>query len=173
MKLSFREIADRITGFSTPLFGVSWNPPKLEVKSAKQIVTYLEDRRALYNPYDLEVADHVIQSVVEIRHRLTQELEQLDRSSALAQSLSDMRTACRKFLDTVQGLGRHRSYFGGSAMMVLFSAIGELRGVFGIHLAQLCVRYGIDIDGELGSILPAASDEPAGRVSPKTRKGKA
>ena len=171
MKLSFREIADRITGFSTPLFGVSWNPPKLEVQSAKQIVTYLEDRRALYNPYDLEVADHVIQSVVEIRHRLTQELEQLDRSTALAQSLSDMRTVCRKFLNTVQGLGGHRSYFGGSAMM-LFSAIGELRGVFGIHLAQICVRYGIDIDGELGSILPAACDEPAGRMSPKTRKAR-
>ena len=36
----------------------------------------------------------------------------------------------------------------------VFAALGELRAVFGIHIGQLAVKYGIDIEDELASILP-------------------
>ena len=55
MKIPFTEIANRITGISTPVFGVSWNPPTLDSDIAKKLLTFFEDRRVLYrSPYHLE-----------------------------------------------------------------------------------------------------------------------
>ena len=39
------------------------------------------------------------------------------------------------------------------------STLGELRGTFGIMLAQMAVAYGIDIENELASILPEKDSE--------------
>lgn len=39
------------------------------------------------------------------------------------------------------------------------STLGELRGTFGIMLAQMAVAYGIDIEDELSSILPEKDSE--------------
>jgi len=38
------------------------------------------------------------------------------------------------------------------------SALGELRGVFGVHLAQIAAKYGLDIEDDLASILPMEAD---------------
>jgi hypothetical protein len=35
-------------------------------------------------------------------------------------------------------------------------ALGELRGVFGIHVGLLAIKYGLDIEDGLASILPFA-----------------
>ena len=44
---------------------------------------------------------------------------------------------------------------GGGTMSWMFDqSLGELRGVFGLHVAQLAVRYGIDVPDELATILP-------------------
>jgi len=164
-KVRFLELANRVTGFSTPIFGVSWNPPTLEVEIATRLLTYLEDRRVLYTPYSDESLRNVSESIIQIRERLTKDLEQLDRSSDLAKSLFDMRAACRNFLNKVQRIeaGRvvvsiyHRNAGEGAAYF--FAALGELRAVFGIHIAQIAVKYGIDIEESLASILPMDSSE--------------
>jgi hypothetical protein len=41
---------------------------------ARRVISYLEDRRVLYNPTELEVPQHCIQSVLDIRHFLSHEL---------------------------------------------------------------------------------------------------
>ena len=38
-------------------------------------------------------------------------------------------------------------------------ALGEMRGVFGVHAAQIAVRYGIDVPDELAIILPAIDSD--------------
>jgi hypothetical protein len=48
--LGLRDLARRITGFSTPFFGVSWNPPAAERDTVRGFLTFLEDRRVLFNP---------------------------------------------------------------------------------------------------------------------------
>lgn len=159
--MKFSEIAKRVTGFSTPIFGVSWNPPESECTVAKRIITQLEDRRVLYNPSEMEMPDHCVTSVIDIRRMLSQELSALDEKSALAKSIRAMRAACRKFLDSVQTdkrviqFGAHLGHF---ASWQFNGAVGELRGVFGIHLAQIAAQYGLDIEDELASILPATEE---------------
>jgi hypothetical protein len=38
-------------------------------------------------------------------------------------------------------------------------ALGELRGVFGVHIARLAAAHGLDVAGELASILPSIADQ--------------
>lgn len=159
--MKFKEIANRVTGFSTPIFGVSWNPPESERAVAKRIIAQLEDRRVLYNPSEMEIPAHCVTFVIDIRRLLSHELGSLEDKSALAKSLRAMRAACRKFLDSVQTderivrFGAHPGHF---ASWQFNGAVGELRGVFGVHLAQVAAQYGLDIEDELAVILPATDE---------------
>lgn len=129
--MNFKDIAKRITGISTPIFGVSWNPEKTERDIARQVIAYLEDRRVLYNPYDMECPDYCVQSVLQIREFLTSKIGETPEKTELSNSLRAMRASCRKFLnDTddphiVNRGFQMRSYTG----WVFLSALGELRGV--------------------------------------------
>lgn len=82
--MKFSEIANRLTGISTPLVGVSWQPSDLEVSAARRVIAFLEDRRVLYAPDELEVPDHCVRSVLEIRHFLSDELGKHDSGSGFA-----------------------------------------------------------------------------------------
>ena len=111
--MKFSEIANRLTGISTPLVGVSWQPTDLEVSAARRVIAFLEDRRVLYAPEEMEMPEHCVRSVLEIRHFLSGELGKLETKSEFAASLRAMRAACRKFLDRVGVDGREVTLYGG------------------------------------------------------------
>jgi len=161
--MKFREIVSRITGFSVPIFGAQWNPPEAECAVARRVIAFLEDRRVLYVPSEMELPHHCVESVFRIREFLTAELGKLDSETEIAKRLRAMRAACRKFLGTVEAEGGQIIKFGASyghyASWVFNGAVGELRGVFGIHIATLAASHGLDVEGELASILPAPSTE--------------
>jgi len=100
--VNFKAILKRLTGISTPIFGVSWNPPPSERDLARKVITFLEDRRVLYNATELEVPEHCVASVIEIRRFLTDVVGQAADQAAFVPYLQAMRAACRKFLDTSQ-----------------------------------------------------------------------
>ncbi len=155
--LKFKDIASQITGFSTPIFGVSWNPSKTEKAIAKSIVNFLEDKRVLYNPTELEIPDHCITSVIEIRHFLAEKADGLDDKSELLANIKTMRSACRKFLDSSQRLHRGLNFFHNSYdSWIFYSALGEMRGMFGLCLSQIIISFGLDIEKDLAAILPAS-----------------
>lgn len=157
----FKEMISRLTGIGTPIFGASCNPPEAERAVARRVLAFLEDRRVLYNPTEMEVPDQCAQSVMQIRSLLSSELGALDTKSQLAGSLRAMRTACRKFLDAVSAddrILRFGSSPGHFATWQFNGAIGELRGVVGIHVALLSACYGLDVEEPLASILPAADE---------------
>ena len=160
--MKFKEVLSRWTGFSVPIFGVSWNPPEPEVTAARRVLAFLEDRRVLYSPYHLEVEDQCISSVLEIRRFLTGEIGKLDDGSELRGHLRAIRAACRRFLQE-SGVESTRSvvprWFGPFASE-FFVALGDLRSTIGIHVAAIAVIYGLDVEGELAETLPRAdSDE--------------
>jgi len=156
--MKFKAITSRLTGISCPIFGVSWNPPESERAIAVRVIAFLEDRRVLYNPGELESPHHCVDSVIRIREFLTDEIGKLDNADQLAAPLRAMRGACRKFLDAMHA-DEHRLvhiYHGGHHAWVFNAAIGELRGVFGVHVAQLAAQYGLDVEDDLAAILPGA-----------------
>jgi len=150
VKVKFLKIVKSLTGISTPVFGVSWNPPESDRATVRKIITLFEDRRSLYNPYDIETPFWVTESVLEIRKELTNYLQELDENPDISPHLRAMRAACRRFMDETERQRRGHHPFRED----IFTALGELRAIFGIHIAQLCVKYGLDIEGNLATILP-------------------
>ena len=160
--MRFKEIAARLTGINCPVFGVAWSPSETQRTIAKRVITFLEDRRVLYVDSKMEHPGHCVESVLRIREFLTHELSQLGQPSEFEQSLRAMRAACRKFLDSVGPndspiiqFGAHRNHYASWAFN---GALGEFRGVCGIHIAQIAVGNGLDVENDLASILPD-SDE--------------
>lgn len=160
--MDFREIASRLTGFSIPVLGASWNPPEAEVTVVRRIVAFLEDRRVLYVPHAVETPAHCLESVMEIRRFLTSELGKLGAKSDLKTPLRSMRAASRKFLDATQRRPEIVEFgmdHGHWASWEFGIALGELRGIFGLWLGVLASRYRVDVEDELAVILPA-KDSP-------------
>ncbi|WP_071891094.1 DUF6650 family protein [Hymenobacter sp. PAMC 26628] len=163
LKLTYQEIKSRLTGFSLPFFGVSWQPDESEIKVARRIIAFLEDRRVLYSPHELEVPRHCIDSIQEIRKYLTEEIGKIAQRSELYDDLQFLRSSCRKFLDNIHSV-RHdianSQDFSSFSGWVFLTALGELRGVFGIGISKIATAYGLDVAGDLGKIIPIGN-EPA------------
>jgi hypothetical protein len=168
--VKFKEIASRINGISCPIFGVSWTPPKSDIAVARGVVAFLEDRRVLSCPSEVEIPEHCVKSVLEIRRHMTDLLIAGQVADELVGHLKAIRAACRAFLDR-QGWSddedeflivieerRHRGEYMGLHDYLLNQALGELRASVGVHLAQIAVKYGIDIEPPLDAVLPG-SDE--------------
>jgi hypothetical protein len=162
LKLTFREISSRLTGFSIPIFGLSWQPDESDMKIAKGVINFLEDRRVLYSPYEWEVPHHCVSSILDIRRMLTDEIGKLSQKKALFNDLQLLRAACRKFLNEIQHHNidtDHPFQMSSFSDWVFYSALGELRGSFGIYISKIAVSYGIDIMGDLSRIIPITNDE--------------
>jgi hypothetical protein len=157
--MEFKEIARRLTGLSTPIFSVSWNPSESEINTARKVITYFENKRVLYNPNQMEDPRHCVRSVIEIREFLISEIGSIS-GKELTANLRAMRAACRKFLNAVDVDDDFRGYKyrGMSSEWVFNSALGEFRGIIGLHVAVVAAKYGLDVEDDLATILPALSD---------------
>jgi hypothetical protein len=103
--VKFTDVLRRITGVSTPVFGISWNPPVSEREEVRKLIVYLEDRRALIYPLKSLAAHNpwgIVDSVLEMRRQMTLVLQQLPENSTGALHIRAMRAACLKFLDTAE-----------------------------------------------------------------------
>jgi hypothetical protein len=168
--VKFKEIASRINGISCPIFGVSWTPAKADVTVARGVIDFLEDRRVLYYPSEVESPEHCVASVLDIRRHMTDLLVQGQIAGELSGHLRAMRAACRTFLDGQGFTGsegemnslietrRRKGSHMGLQDYLLNQALGELRAGFGIHLAQIAIKYGLDVDPPLDTILPSPDE---------------
>lgn len=156
--MKFEKIVKNITGISCPIFGISWNPSKADVQLAKEVIIYLEARRVLYVPSEMEVPEHCISSVIEIRNFLTSQLMNISQNSDLYKYVSAMRVSCNKFLEKCDFKRKDVIDFGGNwghwASWYFASSLGEMRGVFGIMILQIASCYGLNVEDDLASIMP-------------------
>lgn len=132
--MSLSKNLKRIKGISTPFGGISFDLSDTEKDVIRELFIYLEDRRVLFNPYDLESPNYVIQSIIQIRDYLTKILIRPDEDSNLSEYIRKMRAACRKLMDTNP---EHSHYGGIIERAQFFACLGEVRGVFGIYLKDL------------------------------------
>jgi hypothetical protein len=160
-------LAHRLTGIPTPIGGRSWKPPVVEREKARRLLVYLAGQRALHYPYDKEIGTFIVQSVLDVRERLARDLEELSIGSALRETLRAMRAACRKFLDENQSPS---AGYGLPYEAQLHSTLGELRALFGIHIARIACAYDLQVDSCLGDILPPGPEQEPGK-SHKTNSG--
>lgn len=143
--LKAKELASRLTGVQIPIFGVSWTAPESQRKIVRGVMAFLEDRRVLYNPYNIGIEREVSESAPEIRRELTEALKALPEDSPAAPALRAMRAACRQYLDQSHRFPHHLGFM---------LALGELRALFGLQVAFLAIEYGLDVEEGLASIIP-------------------
>lgn len=150
------DIKRRLTGFSTPFGGISWQPEESEEQSARRVIAYLEDRRILYDPFEVEVPEYGAESVLDIRRFVTSEIGALGAQSPLADNLRAIRAACRKFLNAIDSDDRPHAgaRYWGHSRWSFDRALGELRNAIGVHVALIASRYEFDVEDDLARILP-------------------
>ena len=156
-----RKIFRRITGLSTPIFGLSWNLGIDELEELRKLFLFLEDRRVLYNRFDNEMAHFVTSSVQELRAELAKTLQKLNDSSKAIPHIRGMQAECRRFLDDASGsvkrIGELEVTFGGAggdvstrswehyvATINFYTALGSFRRGFGEHIVKLSEIYEIE-----------------------------
>jgi hypothetical protein len=151
----------RITAISFPAFGLQWaDPGPSEREQVRRFVVFLEDRRALYIPDDLEIESQVEHSVHAIREECTKLLQQLGEGAFGAIPVHAIRSACRRYHDDVNLSfrffeGRHHDRGPRAGFFV---ALGALRAAVGQQFAHLASHYDLSIKGELADILPQPDD---------------
>ena len=153
--LKGRELVARLTGIQTPLGGVDWQPPGEEQNRAREMLTYLAEQQILWDPYDTAIGSFVVQSVIDLRGRLRSEIEELPTDSVLQEGLHVMHAACRRFLEENQS---PRSGYGPPYEAQLHTSLGELRALFGIHIARIACAYDLEVEAHLVGILPPEPD---------------
>lgn len=170
MLIRAKDMLNRITGFSTPLFGLSWNSPASDRDTVRNFLAFLEDRRALFNPQPAEVEDHVISSINMIRAECTTAVGSLSEKAPGILHVRAIGSACRRFLDepyprfdNIMERRRdphfdqedsHGRLRRGTHPAAFFTALGEFRAFVGSQVAILSNIYNIDIHGDLIRILP-------------------
>lgn len=151
--------ASRLTGFSTPLFGASWQTPVADRDVAAELLARLEDRRVLFNPSEAEVPHHCVLSVIEMRRDLTASLAKAG-NGVLANHIRAMGTASRRFLDRLNAHGGNYDGMrppGHWLSWEFLDALGQMRGIFGVHIAMIAARFDLQVTGDLVAILPSKS----------------
>lgn len=162
-KLSLKEIASRMTGFSIPVIGggMSWKAPINERDEVRAFLTALEDRRVLYNPQQLEVESQVQYSISEIRKFCTDAISRLPDKSPGVAPIRGIRAACRHFLNEPKPDYRNLSThdFGRDSQPGFFTALGEFRATVGAHVGVLALMFEIELEPDLASIIPPSDKD--------------
>ncbi|HEV2503711.1 MAG TPA: DUF6650 family protein [Mesorhizobium sp.] len=175
MLVRAKDMLMRITGISTPVFGISWNPPASDRDAVRKFLAFLEDRRGLFNPMPAEVEDHANSSIHTIRAQCTGTVGALSDKAPGAAHVRSIGAACRRFLDepysVFEDIMDHRRdpYFDrdehhgrlrhGTYPAAFYTALGEFRGFVGAQIALLSALYAVDVHGDLVRILPPVVDD--------------
>lgn len=90
-----------ISGISTPFGGISWNKTNSAKDTFSFLLIYLESKRILVNPIEMEKKEWCIQSVLEIKKQLVSIAENTVFKKDDLSIIRNMIEACNQYLDTV------------------------------------------------------------------------
>ncbi|MEG0959678.1 MAG: DUF6650 family protein [Erysipelotrichaceae bacterium] len=137
----------KITGFSTPVGGVSWKYTQTEKKGIEELFFFLEARRILINPIEMEIKYWCEQSALEIKHKLTELLSKYDFSEQTIMCFRSMVGACNDFLDRLNNVKNtgiiYKNQNGDWDDITFSSAMKQFRAVFRDNTDKLSSVYKI------------------------------
>ncbi|GAA3424584.1 hypothetical protein GCM10018953_17670 [Streptosporangium nondiastaticum] len=155
-----------ITGISTSLFGIQWQKKDTDRKIAHEVIIFLEDRRLLFGDRHVDDEAHCVQSAIQIRAFITEQLKRHKMGRELCLALKAMRSACRHFVDVAGPQGENFGYRMGPIGANRFGlALGDLRAQMGFYIATIATQYKIEVDDDLSTILPPPPKDEDGDPS--------
>ena len=94
----------RINSISVPFGGISWEQYTTEKDRIEYLFFYLESKRILTNPIEMELPDQCVHSVLEIKAELVNIAKDFDFSSNVKKELRQLIQICNKYLDNLNKL---------------------------------------------------------------------
>ena len=132
-KLTSKNLLSRLGGFSMFGFGLSFKPTEADRTIVRELLTFLEDRRALFVGSIWEQPEYVVESVQQMRTELTDALKRLGEKSPAVDACRLMRGACRDFVSQVDQKalrGSGEMFARGWQGEDFLIALGTLRATF-------------------------------------------
>lgn len=93
-----------INGISFPFGGISWNKKDSEKEMFTHLLLYLESKRILVNPIEMENKEWCIESVLEIKQKLisiTESIRLKDKDKVIILNLIE---TCNEYLNSVKSM---------------------------------------------------------------------
>ena|SRR3989442_1382658 len=144
MRLSITEFLRRLSGISTPIFGISWTPPSEERQLVNGLLQQLGDRRLIRKYHGGFEYRAVIVSLEKMRSDATQALSQLSPEAACRPTIENLRTALHLFQTLVESerpAGRDEA----SPTDATLKALGVFQDTVGSQLRSLARAYSIPL----------------------------
>ncbi|MBD5151195.1 MAG: hypothetical protein HDT16_01570 [Oscillibacter sp.] len=149
--MKLRDIMDWITGISTPFFGISWQHRETERDVALKVIMYLQTKRVLFHPTDLEVPQHCMRSVLDMKQFLTSMLLEVHDKDRIVLYLKEMIVACNNCLtNTYTNLLSSSCDIWGKDFsddeLEFFLKLSLFRKAIAVDVEQLAKVYKLDVD---------------------------
>lgn len=90
-----------LSGISTPFAGISWTKNKTSKDMFTHLFLYLESKRILVHPIEMEKKEWCIESVLEIKHNLLSASENVTLDKFDLLTIRKLIDGCNTYLDTV------------------------------------------------------------------------
>jgi len=91
----------KLNGISTPFGGFSWEKQVSSEDRFKHLLLFLESKRILTNPIEMEIASWCVSSVLEIKKTLVSITKDIQFNDKETNIIRNMINACNKYLDLV------------------------------------------------------------------------
>ena len=135
-----------LSGVSTPLGGISWSRNAAGKDMFSYLLIFLESKRILVNPIEMEKKEWCIESVLEIRNTLVSAAQNVSFAQFDTETLRKMIDGCNAYLDAVSPMALPAIIFknGDKWEDISFdNAMKAFRNVFRAEIANIESHYGL------------------------------
>ena len=137
----------KITGIDTPFGGISWEYTETEKRGIQELFFFLESKRLLVNPIEMEIKQWCIESALDIKRKLTDLPSQYSFSEAALECIRSMITACNDFLDRLSSVKEtgiiYKNRNGDWEDSAFSSAMKQFRKNFRDNISLLSSAYNL------------------------------
>ena len=137
----------KVTGLSTPFGGISWEYTEAEKKGVQELFFFLETKRILVNPIEMEIKQWCIKSAIEIKEKITELHFKYNFSNHTTDCMRSMIDACNDFLDKLGGVKEtgilYKNGNGDWADSMFSSAMKRFRKIFRDNINLLSSAYNL------------------------------
>lgn len=137
----------KVTGLSTPFGGISWEYSETEKKGVQELFFFLETKRILVNPIEMEIKQWCIESAFEIKKKITEIYSQYHFSNHTTDCIRSMIDACNNFLDKINDVKEtgiiYKNGNGDWVDSTFSSAMKQFRKSFRDNINLLSYAYNV------------------------------
>ena len=147
----------RFTGVDTPFGGVSWEYTENGKRGVHELFYFLETKRLLTNPIEMEIGKWCEQSAIEIKNKLADLLGKYDFNNETIKCIRTMIGCCNSFLDDMGAVPKsgiiYKNGRGDWENINFSKAMKKFRKGFRDNIATLSEVYKIEFPSAIPEVV--------------------